>query len=99
MPKGLEFEDLHLGEGPPAVRGNVVDVHFEIRLRRGELIAEGLQQGLILGTRRAFTGFERGIEGMQVGGVRQLIVPPHLGYDDGRILVCKLHLLSIGHYR
>lgn len=49
--------------------------------------------------RRAFAGFERGIEGMQVGGLRQLRVPPHLGYQDGRLLVCKIELLSIGHYR
>jgi peptidylprolyl isomerase len=99
MPKGLELEDLHLGDGPKARRGNTVEVRYEIRLSRGELISEGVQRGLILGTRRTFVGFERGIEGMQVGGLRQLRVPPHLAYRDGRLLVCKLELVSIGHYR
>ena len=99
MPKGLEVEDLQLGEGPRARRGNMVDVRFEIRLSRGELIADGVQRGLILGTRRAFVGFERGVEGMQVGGLRQLRVPPHLGMGDGRLLICRLELLSIRHYR
>ena len=87
MPKGLEYEDLRLGAGDPARRGNMVNFRLEIRLNRGELIDEG-ERGLILGTRRSFHGLERGIEGMQVGGLRQLRVPPHLAYDDGRLLVC-----------
>lgn len=99
MPRGLEVEDLRIGEGPKARRGNVVKVRYEIRLSRGELVSEGVHHGLILGTRRTFAGFERGIEGMQAGGLRQLRVPPHLGYRDGRLLVCRLELLSIGHYR
>lgn len=99
MPKGLEVEDLQIGEGPKARRGNIVDVRFEIRLNRGELVSEGVKSGLILGTRRTFPGFERGVEGMQAGGVRQLRVPPHLGYQDGRLLVCRLELLAIRDYR
>lgn len=99
MPKGLVVEDLQLGEGEPARRGNMVDVRYEIRLRRGELISEGLKRSHILGTRRAFVGFERGLEGMQVGGIRQVSVPPHLAYSDGRLLICKLELLAIRHYK
>jgi peptidylprolyl isomerase len=95
MPKGLEVTEVRVGEGPAAARGNIVDVRYSIRLRRGELIGEGVQQGLMLGTRRAFPGFERGIEGMRAGGVRRLRVPPHLAYNDGRLLVCELELLAI----
>jgi peptidylprolyl isomerase len=99
MPRGLEVEDLQIGDGPEARRGNLVCVRYEIRLNRGELISEGVQSGLILGTRQTFAGFERGIEGMQVGGLRQIRVPPHLAYGDGRLLVCRLELLSIENYR
>lgn len=99
MPKGLVVENVRVGNGPAARRGNMVDVRYRICLRQGELLNEGVQDGLILGTRRAFAGFERGVEGMQVGGVRKLIVPPHLGYDDGRMLVCELELLAIRDYR
>jgi FKBP-type peptidyl-prolyl cis-trans isomerase len=99
VPRGLNVEDLKVGEGPKARRGNIVDVRYAIRLNRGELLAEGVQRGLILGTRRTFAGFERGIEGMQVGGLRRLRVPPHLAYRDGRLLICELELISINHYR
>jgi FKBP-type peptidyl-prolyl cis-trans isomerase len=99
MPKGLEVEDLQIGEGEPARRGNMVDVRYEIRLRRGELISEGLARSQILGSRRAFVGFERAIEGMQVGGIRRVTVPPHLAYNDGRLLICKLELLAIRQYK
>jgi hypothetical protein len=77
MPKGLEVEDLQIGE----------------------LISEGLARSQILGSRRAFVGFERAIEGMQVGGIRRVTVPPHLAYNDGRLLICKLELLAIRQYK
>lgn len=99
FPRGLEVEDLKIGDGPKARRGNIVDVRYTIHLNRGELLVEGVQRGLILGTRRAFAGFERGIEGMQVGGSRRLKVPPHLAYRDGRLLICELELLSMGDYK
>lgn len=84
LPKGLVTEDLKIGEGLKAGRGSRVDLRYEIRSRRGEVIAEGTRRDLILGSRRAIAGLERGIEGMQVGGIRRLIVPPHLAYRDGR---------------
>ncbi|MBM3754468.1 MAG: hypothetical protein FJW38_10870 [Acidobacteria bacterium] len=96
MPKGLEVEELRIGEGPKARRGNIVDVRYEIRLSRGDRIAEGVQPGLILGARRAFPGFERAIERMQAGGIRQVRVPPHLGYADGRLLICLSNCSRLG---
>jgi len=99
MPKGLKVEDLKVGDGPAARRGDIVEVRYSIRLRGGELVREGVQRGLVLGARRAFDGFERGIEGMQAGGARRLLVPPHLAYRDDRVLICELELLSIQAYR
>lgn len=97
MPKGLKVADLKTGEGPEACRGDIVAVRYSIHLTRGDLIAEGVQRGLVLGSRRLFDGFERGIEGMRVGGVRSLRVPPHLAYRDGKVMLCELELISIDH--
>lgn len=99
MPKGLVVEELVVGSGPKARRGNIVDVCVVMRLRKGDLLHEGLQTGLVLGLRRNIDGLERGIEGMQPGGKRRLQIPPHLGYRDGRMLVCEVELLTVNGYR
>jgi peptidylprolyl isomerase len=95
MPKGLIAEDLIVGSGPQARRGNIVHARGSIRLRGGDLLREFELAGLVLGLRRNFAGLERGLEGMQAGGRRRLTVPPHLGYRDGRSLVCEVELVSV----
>ena len=96
LPKWLLVEDTRVGQGSKACRGDIVNVRYRIALSRGEVIAEGEQRGMVIGARRFFDGFERGIEGMQAGGQRRLRVPPHLAYRDGRLLICEIELLSIG---
>ncbi len=55
--------------------------------------------------REAIAGLRYGIEGMRIGGVRRIIVPPHLGYGkDGApaagipanaILICEVELREL----
>jgi peptidylprolyl isomerase len=86
-PSDLEVTDLVEGQGAEAVAGRTVDVHyvgvahssgeeFDASYNRGEPL------GFRLGVGQVIAGWDRGVEGMKVGGRRRLVIPPHLAYGD-----------------
>ena len=82
---GVEYEDVKLGEGPTAHRGDKVEVRFNLFLDRGDLVQEDQHYAFRVGKRRAIPGLEYGVEGMRVGGERRLRIAPHLAYRDQAI--------------
>ena len=99
------IEDLTVGDGPEAVPGGTVEVHyvgvdydsgeeFDSSWGRGQSISFPLQ-GLI-------QGWQDGIPGMKVGGRRQLTIPPEQAYGpagsghqlSGKTLIFVIDLLS-----
>jgi peptidylprolyl isomerase len=86
-PADLVIEDLSVGDGPPAVPGQTATVHyvgvshssgeeFDASWNRGEPLRFALGRGQVI------AGWDQGVTGMQVGGRRRLVIPPHLGYGD-----------------
>jgi FKBP-type peptidyl-prolyl cis-trans isomerase len=82
---GLKYWDLKEGTGKTAVRGSTVVVHytgwvksnlkkFDSSVDRGQPIRFTLGQGEVI------KGWDQGVQGMKVGGKRQLEIPPDLGY-------------------
>jgi FKBP-type peptidyl-prolyl cis-trans isomerase len=82
VPKGVKVEDLQLGTGLIAERGDVVRVGYDLFLNQGELVQHVPRYEINLGRRDAFAGLRYGIEGMREGGVRRLRVSPHLAYGE-----------------
>lgn len=104
-PTELVIEDIIVGEGAAAAPGALVNVHylgvdfdsgaeFDSSWNRGESLEFPLD-GLI-------AGWQDGIPGMQVGGRRQLVIPPELAYGPagtghplaGKTLVFVIDLLG-----
>jgi peptidylprolyl isomerase len=86
-PAELVVRDLERGDGPEAVPGKTLAVDYKgVRWEDGEAFDSSWSTGqpfqFILGARQVIPGWERGFEGMRVGGRRQLIVPPELAYGD-----------------
>jgi FKBP-type peptidyl-prolyl cis-trans isomerase FkpA len=85
---GLQYEDVVLGTGAIAKKGNYVSVHytgwlfndgvqgakFDSSKDRNEPFEFPLGQGHVIG------GWDEGVQGMSIGGTRMLVIPPELGY-------------------
>jgi len=80
----LKIEDVLVGNGPAAESGQTVSVHYTGTLPDGSKFDSSLDRGqpfeFTLGQGRVIKGWEQGVLGMKVGGKRQLIIPPDLGY-------------------
>jgi len=87
---GLVTIDQVAGTGDLAVRGATVEVHYtgwlHVKGKRGAKFDSSLDSGepfsFKLGGGEVIEGWDRGVEGMRVGGKRELIIPPELGYGS-----------------
>lgn len=83
---GLKYKDLVIGNGPEAQIGDLVSVHYTGYLTDGTKFDSSLDRGqpfsFQLGTGSVIQGWEEGVAGMRVGGKRQLLIPPELGYGS-----------------
>ncbi|HLL65956.1 MAG TPA: FKBP-type peptidyl-prolyl cis-trans isomerase [Micromonosporaceae bacterium] len=109
-PADLVIDDITVGDGPEAKKGQVATVHyvgvahssgreFDASWNRGDPFSFPLGGG------RVIAGWDQGVVGMKVGGRRKLVIPPHLGYGDrgaggaikpGETLVFVVDLISVG---
>lgn len=77
-------EDLKVGEGATAEHGQTVSVHYVGTLTDGTKFDSSRDRGqpfsFPLGQGRVIQGWDHGVAGMQVGGLRKLTIPPEEGY-------------------
>ena len=87
---GLQYIVYEEGDGEVAEKGMTVKVHYTGWLsdkgEKGTKFDSSHDRKtplpFRLGAGRVIRGWEEGIEGMKVGGKRQLIIPPQLGYGN-----------------
>jgi len=83
---GLQYEDLVSGKGAEAQPGDEVSVHYTGWLQDGTKFDSSVDRNqpfeFTLGANEVIPGWDEGVSGMRVGGVRQLVVPPELGYGS-----------------
>lgn len=90
-PGGLKYYDLYVGTGAEAVAGATVAVHYTGWLTGGTRVSTSLLPSrpmarqapveFVLG-QAPLKGWDEGVAGMRVGGMRQLVVPPELAYGE-----------------
>ena len=86
-PSELVVVDLVEGDGAAAAAGGTAVVHYwGLRWSDGGTFDASWNRGqtfsFALGAGQVIRGWDVGVEGMQVGGRRVLIIPPELGYGD-----------------
>jgi FKBP-type peptidyl-prolyl cis-trans isomerase FkpA len=83
-PSGLGIEDITVGEGPAAEAGHHVSVHYTGWLENGTKFDSSKDRfepfDFPLGRGHVIKGWDEGVAGMKVGGVRKLTIPAQLGY-------------------
>jgi len=86
LEKGLVVADFKLGDGPEARAGDTVSVHYRGTLKDGTEFDSSLARPrplvFPLGQGRVIKGWDTGIAGMKVGGLRKLIIPAELAYGE-----------------
>ena len=106
---GLVIEELTVGAGAAAAAGQQVTVHYTGWLTDGTKFDSSKDRGdpfvFPLGARRVIAGWDEGVQGMRVGGLRKLTIPPALGYGargaggvipPNATLVFEVELLGVG---
>src|SRR6058998_464254 len=80
----LKMEDTTVGTGAVAEAGKSVTVHYTGWLTNGTKFDSSKDHGqpftFQLGAGNVIKGWDQGVAGMKVGGVRKLTIPPSLGY-------------------
>jgi FKBP-type peptidyl-prolyl cis-trans isomerase FkpA len=81
---GLVIEEIQPGEGASAEAGRRVTVHYTGWLENGSKFDSSKDRDepfdFPLGRGHVIKGWDEGVAGMKVGGVRKLTIPPELGY-------------------
>jgi FKBP-type peptidyl-prolyl cis-trans isomerase len=82
----LQIEELRPGTGAEAKSGQSVSVHYTGTLTSGKKFDSSHDRGkpfsFTLGAGQVIKGWDQGVAGMKVGGLRKLTIPPHLGYGE-----------------
>jgi peptidylprolyl isomerase len=84
-PTELVIEDIEEGDGAEAKSGDQVSVNYVgVLFDGGKEFDASFDRGqpfeFQLGAGSVIPGWDQGVEGMKVGGRRQLVIPPDLGY-------------------
>ena len=81
---GLQYEEIKVSSGATAKAGNLVSVHYTGWLTDGNKFDSSKDRNepfdFNLGAGQVIKGWDEGVQGMQVGGVRKLTIPAALGY-------------------
>lgn len=106
---GLRWRILEPGDGVTAEQGDTAVVHYTGWLPDGTKFDSSRDRDepfqFVVGAGQVIQGWDRGVAGMQEGELRQLVIPPSLGYGQrgagdvippGATLVFEVELLRVG---
>ncbi len=110
-PSGLKYTILKPGKGPEVKTHQEAVVHYTGWLQSGgpsfdSSRTRGEPYPVVIDESSVIKGWHEGLKGMKVGELRQLIIPPDLGYGaegrdpipGGATLIFEIELMKIGEH-
>jgi len=83
---GLKYKEIKIGTGATPAKEQKVTVHYTGTLENGTKFDSSRDRArpfdFQLGVGQVIKGWDEGLSTMKVGGRRQLIIPPELGYGS-----------------
>ncbi|MEY3867065.1 MAG: hypothetical protein RLZZ338_956 [Cyanobacteriota bacterium] len=83
-PSGLKYIEIKEGDGATPKTGQTVEVHYTGTLENGTKFDSSRDRNSTfkfkIGVGQVIKGWDEGVGTMKLGGRRQLIIPPELGY-------------------
>ena len=79
----MKIEDVVIGTGAEATAGKLISVHYNGKLEDGTVFDSSVERDpfeFVLGAGQVIEGWDKGFDGMKVGGKRTLTIPPEMGY-------------------
>ncbi|OQV08133.1 hypothetical protein CLAIMM_12449 [Cladophialophora immunda] len=83
--QGVTIDDRKIGSGPAAKKGARLEMRYIGKLDNGKIFdsnKSGKPFSFKLGAGEVIKGWDIGLQGIQVGGERRLIIPAHLAYGN-----------------
>ncbi len=84
-PTSLQITDVKTGTGPAVTATDKVTVNYiGVSCSTGAIFDESYTRGqpATFGLNQVIPGWTEGLQGMQAGGVRKLVIPPEKGYGS-----------------
>jgi len=84
-PTTLQITDVKTGTGPAVTATDKVTVNYlGVSCSTGAIFDESYTRGqpATFGLNQVIPGWTEGLQGMQAGGIRQLVIPPEKGYGS-----------------
>ena len=104
----LEIEDFEVGSGEVAEAGDRIEVHYVGTLTDGTKFDSSRDRGqtfeFTLGAGEVIEGWDDGVAGMKVGGLRKLTIPSDMAYGEsglpgvipgGATLIFEVELIGV----
>lgn len=87
LPSGLKYKDKKVGQGQEVTNNTRATVHYKGWLDDGKVFDTSRQTGrgpfsFTVGNGEVIKGWDEGLKGMKVGGIRELTIPSNLGYGS-----------------
>ena len=105
----LQIEDTKVGTGAEAKSGKKITVHYVGTLTNGSKFDSSRDRNegfeFTLGAGQVIKGWDEGVAGMKIGGLRKLTIPPEMGYGargfppvipGNSTLIFEVELLKVG---